>query len=233
MQLRESRLSDLYVVYQLVKRLTTPFTQTDAYKLGIISDKGKVLKRKESLKTEAEKDAWTWLDILVNNLKRMLAKVPGGSNQLFTYAAAMFLLHEPVDKLQEAAEWKERLLSEHIFGPAGDKHLTEAMSLMEDAPANAAGTGNIAGIGVGAKGEPGVKKRKKFAGHEVFEVGSDAFHKSRYGKTKTARYKTFVGEDDTGKEVRDYGRKNPGKAIILLHPSTGAMSYLRRAGKYT
>ena len=31
----------------------------------------------------------------------------------------------------------------------------------EEAPANSAGSGNIAGIGVGPDGEPGVKKKKK------------------------------------------------------------------------
>jgi len=31
----------------------------------------------------------------------------------------------------------------------------------EDAPANAAGSGNVAGIGVGPDGEPGVNPKKK------------------------------------------------------------------------
>ena len=39
------------------------------------------------------------------------------------------------------------------------KDKTEAMK--EDAPANSAGGGQIAGIGVGPKGEPGVGKKKK------------------------------------------------------------------------
>jgi len=33
--------------------------------------------------------------------------------------------------------------------------------LNEDAPANAAGGGGIAGIGIGPKGEPGVQKKRK------------------------------------------------------------------------
>jgi hypothetical protein len=32
--------------------------------------------------------------------------------------------------------------------------------MQEDMPANVAGGGNIAGIGVGAQGEPGVNKKK-------------------------------------------------------------------------
>ena len=33
--------------------------------------------------------------------------------------------------------------------------------LKEDAPANMAGGGNIAGLGVGPQGEPGIRKKKK------------------------------------------------------------------------
>jgi len=45
----------------------------------------------------------------------------------------------------------------------------------EDAPANAAGSGNIAGIGVGPDGEPGIdpkkaKKRKKEQGDEQDKI---------------------------------------------------------------
>ena len=35
--------------------------------------------------------------------------------------------------------------------------------MKEDAPVNAVGGGNIAGLGVGPQGEPGVKKKKKIA----------------------------------------------------------------------
>lgn len=37
----------------------------------------------------------------------------------------------------------------------------------EDAPANAAGGGQVAGIGVGDQGEPGIKKSKKFKKGEL------------------------------------------------------------------
>jgi hypothetical protein len=36
----------------------------------------------------------------------------------------------------------------------------EYKGLKEDAPANAVGGGNIAGVGVGPQGEPGFKKKK-------------------------------------------------------------------------
>ena len=36
---------DLFMVYQFVKRLTTPWDQTEAFKLGLIDANGKKLKK--------------------------------------------------------------------------------------------------------------------------------------------------------------------------------------------
>ena len=38
-----SRVIDALIAYRIVKLLVTPFNKTQAYKLGIIDDKGKVL----------------------------------------------------------------------------------------------------------------------------------------------------------------------------------------------
>lgn len=227
------QLADLYIAYTLITRLSTPFNKTKAFQLGIIDEHGNVLKPLKSLKTQAEKDNWSYLDILINNIKRMLTKIPGGSNQLFVYAAAYFLLREPILKLKENSELPDDLLTERILGPAGEKYLSEALdTLLEDAPANAAGMGNVAGIGVGPKGEPGFKPHGKFAGHAVFHVDPDRYHKSIKGKKKSGRYKSYVGEDEVGQAIRQYGRTNPGKGIILSDPRSGAMTFLRRPGKY-
>jgi hypothetical protein len=96
----------------------------------------------------------------------------------------------------------------------------------EDAPANSVGTGNIAGAGVGPQGEPGVK-RKKFAGHEVFEVDDKRYHDCRMGKRRYHRYERYVGSDELGTAIREYGRTNPGKPIIVQNSQSGAMMYLR------
>ena len=85
---------NIYFAYQFLTKLTTPFNKTEAYKLGIIDDKGKVLKRRSTLKTQAEKDAYTISDTLVFNLKKLLGKVPGGKSKFATFAAALFLLKE-------------------------------------------------------------------------------------------------------------------------------------------
>ena len=131
----------------------------------------------------------------------------------------------------------------------------------EGAPTNNAGAGNIAAMGVTPPGkpanwgEPGVSKnaqnkhtkilRRKapkslqeetkrgiFAGHETFIVPSDMFHKARLEKRKGKHWKTYIGEDDHGKTIREYDRKHKGKKpIILQDENTGAMCYARYGRK--
>jgi len=85
---------DLFLVYQFVRRLATPFEKWDAYKLGIIDKDGNVLRKRKTLKTSKEEKAWGLYDIMLANIKKLLAKVPGGSSKLASYAAALFLIKE-------------------------------------------------------------------------------------------------------------------------------------------
>jgi len=97
----------------------------------------------------------------------------------------------------------------------------------EGAPTNNVGSGNIAGISPPAV----MLRRKKFAGKQVFEVDDERFSNARLGKKKYAKYEDYVGNDELGEEIRQYGRNNPGKPIILQHEKTGAMMFLKY-GKY-
>lgn len=97
------------------------------------------------------------------------------------------------------------------------------LQVVEDAPANSAGGGEIAGLGVGEKGEPGL-----FAGCRLFKVSPDIFHRSMRGKTPQHAYKRYVDEGGVGEEIREYGRKNPKKGIVLQNSTSGEMIYLKR-----
>lgn len=88
-----SRAGDLYYTFRFVKLLTTPWEETDAYKLGIIDDQGKRIKSKK-VSTGEEKDAFTTFHRLVFNVKRLINKVPGGGSSIASYASALFLLRE-------------------------------------------------------------------------------------------------------------------------------------------
>jgi len=72
MQILKEGVVDLIVIYQLVKKLSTPFNKTDAFKLGIIDEKGKILKKRKTLKTAEEKSAYNIFDTLVWNTQKTL-----------------------------------------------------------------------------------------------------------------------------------------------------------------
>jgi hypothetical protein len=149
---------DIFVVYQFLKKLVTPFDQTKAFKLGLIDKNGKRLKKPS---TEDEKNALTYFDKLVFNLKRLLALVPGGSSQLASYAAALLLLREEDARLIEDSEY---LVSEfrrelHNIDP-------EEFAMIQEEIANVAGNGaGVVGTGGANNGRDawrlnlGVKKR--------------------------------------------------------------------------
>ena len=94
------RAIDLFVTYRFLKLLTTPFEKTDAFKFGIIDEKGNRIKRPKSslpavdLNTTELKNSYTILHKLVFNIKKIFAKVPGLRTKVGTYAAALFLLKD-------------------------------------------------------------------------------------------------------------------------------------------
>lgn len=86
------------IAYKILSMIVTPFNKTDAYKQGIIDEKGKVLKKASTLKTTAEKSAFTYLHRLVFNMKRIINKLPGGENRTKNMIAAFFLIKESYSK---------------------------------------------------------------------------------------------------------------------------------------
>lgn len=152
---------DLFLVYQFIKRLATPFNKWKAYELGIIDEKGNILKRRKDLNTVKEREAWGKFDVMISKLKKLLEKVPGGSTRLASYAAALWLIKENENQrdgtvLQEEVLEKELLdIMESIKGDI------DINILFEDSIANTAGSGAVAGIGVGKDGEPGLTKKQQ------------------------------------------------------------------------
>ena len=93
-QLQESPLINLYVVYQILKKLTTPFRETSAFRLGIIDADGNVLRKRHTLRTQEEQDSSTVLDTMIWKLRRLLEKLPGGKSKIASFAASLWLISE-------------------------------------------------------------------------------------------------------------------------------------------
>lgn len=113
---------------------------------------------------------------MILRLKRLLGKIPGGKTRIASYAAALWLIKEDWQNRSE-----EQLLSEGIndldvdflnyMREARNKKFQEFIAQIsnEEAPANATGGGNVAGLGVNGPSDVKVsrnvrttiRKRKK------------------------------------------------------------------------
>ena len=124
-QLKEGLIGgglNLYFIYKFLRILTTPWEKSEAFKLGIVDDDGKILKKKRTLKTVEEKEAYTMMHRLVWKLKRLMEKIPFGKSRLASYAAALWLIKEEKsfygndEELQESfltfleTDWKNNAL---------------------------------------------------------------------------------------------------------------------------
>ena len=93
---------DAFITFRFLKLLVTPFNKTEAFKMGIIDERGKVLKKYRTLERIAERQAYTILHRLVFNIKKLIEKIPGGKSRLATYAAALFLIKEHVNEYHDS-----------------------------------------------------------------------------------------------------------------------------------
>ena len=116
------RAIDLFVTYRFLRLLTTPFEKTDAFKFGIIDDKGNRIRKPKSSKpavalaTSELQNSYTILHKLVFNIKKLFGKVPGLRTKTGTYAAALFLLKDT---------FKEHVEDPHMFEKEFVKYLKE------------------------------------------------------------------------------------------------------------
>ena len=227
-----STIGNIYFVYQFLKKLVTPFEKTKAFELGIIDEKGKILKRRRDLKTDDEKDAYTLSDTLIWNLKKLLGKIPGGKSRIASYGAALFLIKEQQDgyKLtEEELEMQffdafEKMHNNDLeFDPRALKKLENILS--EDAPGTTSAGQAYREMPLGKP--PKGLVMKKFRNADVFSVDPTMYHKARFGKKKYTKYSNYVGEDEAGQYIRAYARRYPKKPIIVMDSSTGCMQYLR------
>ena len=158
---------DVFMVYQFLKRLATPFEKWDAFKEGVIDKEGNIILKKNN-RNQKQKQSLKIFDVMILRLKRLLGKIPGGKTRLASYAAALWLIKED---WQDRSE--EQLLSEGItdldvdfleyMREARNKKFQEFITQIsnEEAPANAAGGGNVAGLGVNGPSDVKVSRNVK------------------------------------------------------------------------
>jgi hypothetical protein len=89
--------ADLVYTIRFLKLLVTPIENTEAFKAGIVDESGK--KRKDFNTNsiddrEAYRSHYTPFHRLVFNLKKIMAKAPGGQSVVARYGAALALIKE-------------------------------------------------------------------------------------------------------------------------------------------
>lgn len=235
-----------YYAYKFIFLLTQKWEDTKAYKEGIIDKNGNVLK-KISQMNSSEKSTYNRFVRLVFSIKRMLQKIPFAQSTIGRYASAVALLQEDYidncdmilmeyiteNNLQKNAIFQQ--LPVYFFENVdyNSSNIKTYFGLLFDSDYNLLSEMNTtAGIDM----SPVKIKRKdieesgddNFAGSTVFNCNSDIFERCRLGKQKYHKYEKYVGSDEFGEKVREYGRTFPQKPIVLRDSITGAMIYLKK-----
>lgn len=114
---------DIFLLYSFIKRLATPFVSWKAFEQGLIDQQGNILIPRKEM-TPEQKGVFGLFDLLILNLKKLLAKLPGGSSQIATFAAALWLLKESDNEPseEEIEGILQRMVVEH-------EQLTEALQI--------------------------------------------------------------------------------------------------------
>jgi hypothetical protein len=148
---------NLFMAYKFIKNLVLPFRRWDAHRTGVIDENGSILVPKDK-RTQAQKNSFGYFDLITLNLKRLMGRLPGGKSAIASYAAALLLLREYGKINEDNVEAYVENLEEHF-----DKYMREATILIEEqgAPTVNVGGGQIAGVGVGPKGEPGLTLKQR------------------------------------------------------------------------
>lgn len=187
------RAIDTYMVYQFIRRLSRPFNAWDAYKSGVIDERGNILIKKHE-RTSEQRKSFTAFDLMILKLKNLLGKAPGGSSKIASYIAALWLIKEWnhfTDNTTLNENTSETTINQSLslflewylyYLPVVEEVNRKITEDGEGAPTVNVGSGNIAGLGVGPQGEPGLTKLQQTR------------HKKRAAATAvdTARRKAFA-----------------------------------------
>ena len=141
------RAADLAYTFTFIRMMVMDWKDWDAYKLGIIDENGK---RNKNVKMDSDekRSAYTPFIRLAANIKRLIAKIPGGGSKLGSFASALYLIKEKVgtkglekickeldvdvlDFLNEKNEWfllEDKQLSPGVYRVNNPKLLNKSCS---------------------------------------------------------------------------------------------------------
>lgn len=143
--------ADTVYAFRFIRMMVMDWTSWDAYKEGIIDENGKRI-RNVKIDTDSKKSSYTPFIRLVANIKRLVAKIPGGGSKLGSFASALYLVKEKanlserglksicekcdievLDFLNENNEWfllEDKQLSPGVYRVNNPKLLNKSCSEM-------------------------------------------------------------------------------------------------------
>ncbi len=120
---------DFFYSLRFLRLLTMPYEKTSAFKEGIIDKDGKKLKKPQ---TPSEKAAYNTFHKLVFNIRRLIAKAPGGSSAIAKYATALFLIKDHLQISDKSLSKVLKEITDIDFMEAKLHERTNAWYLTED-----------------------------------------------------------------------------------------------------
>jgi len=149
---------DLFVVYQFIKRLATPFNKWAAYETGVIDERGNIIVP-SSQRDIPQQKSFKVFDVMILKLKRLLEKLPFGKTRLASYAAALYLVKEDWENKTEQQILSES--NEHFADYIRLYRLENYSRMLDEMPTVSAGSGAVAGMGVNGPDDVKVTNTKR------------------------------------------------------------------------
>ena len=163
-----SRFVDALITYRILRLLTTPFDQQDAFRLGLIDKHGNRLKKENELNTTEEQEAYSLLHRMVFRLKRIIEKVPLDNKNFLSFATAVALVREQIEYDDDVLEEVFYMTQERqdVKDLAEELEAGKISSFKQFMEEMGVAGGGVAGIGIPHptkpnQAEPGVSKNQQ------------------------------------------------------------------------
>ena len=99
-------LNEAFITAYMMKKLETPFNQTEAFKLGIIDENGSLLRRPETLE---EKLSYTAIDAYLTKIRKLLGNKADILNHNIYLEKATDASKLPIELYEKELEFKNEL----------------------------------------------------------------------------------------------------------------------------
>ena len=163
-----SRFVDALITYRILRLLTTPFDQQDAFRLGLIDKHGNRLKKESEINTTEEQEAYSLLHRMVFRLKRIIEKIPLENKNFLSFATAVALVREQIEYDDDILEEVFYMTQERqdVKDLAEELEAGKISSFKQFMEEMGVAGGGVAGIGIPHptkpnQAEPGVTKRQQ------------------------------------------------------------------------